>query len=135
MITGADDAIGASDDMGSAPAGWVMKTLFRDWGDTAGDGDGGFETAAIVVKNLGEGTDYPFDRKLSGKYVNANAKNMFALTVLANGGPAPGCYDVWLHRWTSIQTPMTWRLPRAVGEHGLRQRIPGRGPESGSQYR
>ena len=50
----------------SAPDGWVMKTLFRDWGDTAGDaGDGGFETGAIVAKNLGEGTPYPFDRKLS----------------------------------------------------------------------
>ena len=48
-----------------------MKTLFRDWGDTAGDpGDGGFETGAIVVKNLGEGTPHPFDRKLSDRYVN-----------------------------------------------------------------
>ena len=62
-ITGAMDAIDPSDDMASAPDGWVMKTLFRDWGDTAGDGDGGFETGAIVVKNLGEGTPYPFDRK------------------------------------------------------------------------
>ena len=66
-----------------------MKTLFRDWGDTAGDGDGGFETGAIVVKNLGVGTPYPFDRKLSGKYVNDAAKNMFALTIRADG-TAPG---------------------------------------------
>ena len=88
-VTGAMDAIDASDDMASAPAGWGMKTLFRDWGDTAGDGDGGFETAAIVVKNLGEGTPYPFDRKLSGKYVNPAAQNMFALTVRADG-TAPG---------------------------------------------
>ena len=84
-ITGAMDAIDPTDDMASAPDGWVMKTLFRDWGDTAGDGDGGFETAAIVVKNLGEGTPYPFDRKLSGKYVNMDAQNMFALSILASG--------------------------------------------------
>ena len=83
------DAISASDDMEMAPAGWAMKTLFRDWGDTAGDGDGGFETAAIVVKNLGEGTPYPFDRKLSDKFVNDAAKAMFALTLRANGA-APG---------------------------------------------
>ena len=84
-ITGAMDAIDPSDDMASAPDGWGMKTLFRDWGDTAGDGDGGFETGAIVVKNLGEGTDHPFDRKLAGKYVNTSAKNMFTLSILANG--------------------------------------------------
>ena len=88
-ITGAMDAIDPSDDMASAPDGWVMKTLFRDWGDTAGDGDGGFETGAIVVKNLGEGTPYPFDRKLSGKYVNVAAQNMFALSIRADGS-APG---------------------------------------------
>ena len=66
-ITGAMDAINPTDDMASAPDGWGMKTLFRDWGDTAGDGDGGYETAAIVVKNLGEGTAHPFDRMLSMK--------------------------------------------------------------------
>ena len=89
-ITGADDGFDASmSDIASAPDGWVMKTLFRDWGDTAGDGDGGFETGAIVVKNLGEGTPYPFGGKLSGKYVNDSAKAMFDLTILASGG-VPG---------------------------------------------
>ena len=86
-ITGADDAIDPSDDMAPAPDGWGMKTLFRDWGDTATDpGDGGFETGAIVVKNLGEGTPYPFDRKLTDKYVNPAAKAMFRLSILADGG-------------------------------------------------
>ena len=91
-ITGAMDAIDPSEDMASAPDGWVMKTLFRDWGDTAGDGDGGFETGAIVVKNLGEGTPYPFDRKLSGKYADDVAKTMFALTLRDDGTapPTPG---------------------------------------------
>ena len=89
-ITGADDGFDASmSDIAPAPDGWVMKTLFRDWGDTAGSGDGGYETGAIVVKNLGEGTPYPFDRKLSGKYANDAAKAMFALTILADSTP-PG---------------------------------------------
>ena len=60
--------------MAMAPTGWDMMTLHRDWGDTAGDsGDGGFETGAIIVNNLGEGTEHPFDRKLAGKYVNPAA--------------------------------------------------------------
>ena len=89
-ITGAMDAIGASDDMASAPDGWGMKTLHRDWGDTAGDGDGGFETGAIVVKNLGEGTPHLFDRKLADRHVNMAAHDMFDLTVLADGtAPTP----------------------------------------------
>ena len=89
-ITGATDAIDPSDDMAIAPDGWGMKTLFRDWGDTAGDGDGGFETGAIVVKNIEEGgTPHPFDADLADQYVNMAAQNMFTLSILANGG-APG---------------------------------------------
>ena len=79
------DGITASDDMAAAPADWTMHTLFRDWGDTAGDGDGGFETGSIVVENLGDGTPHAFDRKLSGRYVNTAAQNMFALAIRANG--------------------------------------------------
>ena len=79
------DRISASPDMAPAPDGWTMRTLFRDWGDTAGDNDGGFETGAIVVTDLGAGTPHPFDRKLSDKYVTANAQRMFELTALANG--------------------------------------------------
>ncbi|MYD95051.1 MAG: hypothetical protein F4Y02_15485 [Chloroflexi bacterium] len=88
-ITGADDAVDPSADMETAPAGWGMKTLFRDWGDTAGDGDGGFETAAIVVKNLGDGMPHPFDRDLADNYVNTAAQAMFTLGVRADG-TAPG---------------------------------------------
>ena len=83
-ITGATDAISGGD-IASAPDGWVMKTLFRDWGDTAGDGDGGFETGAIVVKNLGEGTPHPFDRALYLKYAIPAAQSMFRLSVTADG--------------------------------------------------
>ena len=78
-ITGADDGIDASPDMAPAPDGWVMKTLFRDWGDTAGSGDGGFETAAIVVKNLGPGTSHPFDRMLMNRYANDSIRSWFTL--------------------------------------------------------
>ncbi len=88
-ITGGVDEIRASPDMAPAPDGWEMVTLFRDWGDTAGDGDGGFETGAIVVTNLEGGTQYPFDRKLADKYVNSSAQMMFALTIQADG-MAPG---------------------------------------------
>jgi hypothetical protein len=47
-----------------------MKTLFRDWGDTAGTGDGGFETGAIVVKNHQSPTPHPWDAALAGRFVN-----------------------------------------------------------------
>ena len=103
-----------------------MKTLHRDWGDTAGDGDGGFETGAIVVKNLGEGTPYPFDRKLSGKYVNPSAQAMFELAVRGrwDGNPA---LRPWVHRCTSVLTCEHRRCYpqssaghfQAMGEHGV----------------
>ena len=84
------DGIPASEDMEMAPTGWGMKTLHRDWGDTAGDtGDGGFETAAIVVKNLGDGTPHLFDRMLAARYVNVAAQAMFRLSIRADG-TAPG---------------------------------------------
>ena len=83
------DGISTSDDMkkgeSAPPAGWDMKTLHRDWGDTAGDGDGGFETGAIVVENLGAGTPHPFDRKLHDRYINLAAQLMYDLDILANG--------------------------------------------------
>ncbi len=88
-MTHAMDAIDQSDDMAPAPDGWGRGTWFRDWGDTAGDGDGGFETAAILLANMGEGTPYPFDRKLAAKYVNDAAQAMFRLSIRADG-TAPG---------------------------------------------
>ena len=113
MITGAMDAIDASGDMASAPDGWGMKTLFRDWGDTAGDGDGGFETGAIVVKNLGEGTSHLFDNKLADRYVNMAAHDMFDLTVLADGtAPTPAIMttatSVMINSTTIPATPRQW---------------------------
>ena len=91
-MTAEMDAVMPSDDMAMAPAGWVMKALFRDWGDTAGDGDGGYETGAIVVKNLGEGTEHPFDADLSGRYVNVGS--MFALTLTASGSEGTTSVDI-----------------------------------------
>ena len=72
-----------------ALTGWDHKVLFRDWGDTAGSGDGGFETGALVYSNIEAATEHPFDRKLANRYVNTAAQNMFRLTIRANGG-APG---------------------------------------------
>ncbi len=93
-ITGATDGIDPSVDMAPAPTGWGMKTLFRDWGDTAGSGDGGFETGAIVVKNLDEGTPHPFDDMLHDRYVNPTAQNMFDLTIAASGAAGTTSVDI-----------------------------------------
>ena len=102
-ITGATDGFDAGmSDIAPAPDGWVMKTLFRDWGDTAGTGDGGFETGAIVVKNLeGGGTSQPFDSMLAARYANTAAMASYAFTVLANGtaGATPAAN-------TSVAIPM-----------------------------
>ena len=84
-LTGEMDGFDAASvgDIDSPPAGWVMKTLFRDWGDTQGDGDGGYETAAIVVKNLGPPTTHPWNAMLVGRFANDEA-----------GGPAASAYGL-----------------------------------------
>ena len=83
MLTGTD-AIDVGDI--EEPSGdWAMKTLFRDWGDTSDDSDGGFETAAIVVKNIGTATTHPWDADLAGRFANAT----FSLpgVTVASGNP------------------------------------------------
>ena len=120
--------------MAPAPDGWGMKTLFRDWGDTGRlTGDGGYETAAIVVKNLGEGTPHPFDRKLSDKYANDAAKAMFALSILADS-TEPG---VTLGTSVNIDSADTGGrrcdYTRSGQPWSSTARFPGRGPGSGSQ--
>ena len=93
MITGADHGIDHSmSDIAAAPDGWGMKTLFRDWGDAAGDaGDGGFETAAIVVKNLGDGTEYRLRQQARRtKYVNNAAQAMFSVEHSGQWDSMPG---------------------------------------------
>ena len=82
------DAISGGD-IASAPAGWEMKTLFRDWGDTAGTGDGGFETGAIVVKNIGSPTTHPWDAVLAGRFVNN-----FSLPGVTHAGNNPYNFTV-----------------------------------------
>ena len=80
------DGIPASDDMAPAPTGFEMMTLHRDWGDTAGDtGDGGYETGAILVTNLGEGTAHPFDRDLSGRFAPLVPQFVFDMSIRADG--------------------------------------------------
>ena len=114
-ITGADDTVDTSADMAPAPDGWDRGTWFRDWGDTAGDGDGGFETAAIVLANAEEGTPHPFDRDLSDMYVNAAAQAMFALAIRADGS-APGVTTLGTSVYIGVDanTDVTPNLPAAM---------------------
>ena len=64
------DGIMPSMDMAMAPDGWNMHALFRDWGDTAGANDGGYETGAIMVENLEDPVMHAWDAMLSGRFVN-----------------------------------------------------------------
>ena len=94
-LTGAMDEIDASPDMAPAPSGWGMETLFRDWGDTQGTGDGGFETGAIVVENHQGPTSHLWDANLAGRFVNefnlpgvvraTDSDNPYEFTVRADG--------------------------------------------------
>ncbi len=65
--------------------GWTHKVLFRDWGDTAGTGDGGFETGALVYSDMMDPVSAPFDRNLAAMFVNAGAQNSFRLHGIASG--------------------------------------------------
>ena len=84
-LTGGSTLTGARDgfeggDIADAPTGWKMTTLFADWGDTVGTGDGGFETGAIVVKNFEPGgTAKEWDADLAGMFANGGAE--YNLTV------------------------------------------------------
>ena len=61
--------------------GWNHKVLFRDWGDTATGGDGGFETGALIYSDMGAPTpDVPFDHDLVDMFVTPDAKLWFDLT-------------------------------------------------------
>ena len=55
--------------------------LFRDWGDTGpdDDGDGGFETGALIYSNMDGPTMAAFDRNLAAMFANAYVRNWFAL--------------------------------------------------------
>ena len=62
-----NDELTANADLVAA-AGWSERVLFRDWGDTAGMGDGGFETGALVFSNIEEATMAPFNGSLGGMF-------------------------------------------------------------------
>ncbi len=66
--------------------GWDERVLFRDWGDTVGTGDGGYETGALIYSDIEGPIDHPFDGDLADEYVNEAAQALYALTVLADGG-------------------------------------------------
>ena len=80
--------------------GWAHnKVLFRDWGDTAGMGDGGFETGALVYSNM-EGPELEmFDGELADMFANEYVQKWFTLNAagavvidtdgIANGWATP----------------------------------------------
>ena len=66
--------------------GWNHKVLFRDWGDTAANDDGGFETGALIYSDMEPPTeDVPFNSKLADMFVNTTAQAWFRLTHSASG--------------------------------------------------
>ena len=65
----------------AAISGWDSQALFRDWGDTADGGDGGFETGALIFSNIEAPVAHPFDADLADMFVNANAKSSYAFSV------------------------------------------------------
>ena len=105
-MTYADDMI--TEDVNEdtvARGGWAHnKVLFRDWGDTAGMGDGGFETGALVYSNMEEPTMAAFDRMLADMFANQYVRGWFTLNtagavVIDTDGTANG----WA---TPVQTIM-----------------------------
>ena len=65
--------------------GWEQSVLFRDWGDTAGTGDGGFETGVLVYNNMEAPTSAAFDSELSDMFANAYVREWFDLTIDTDG--------------------------------------------------
>ncbi|MDE0050499.1 MAG: hypothetical protein OXO52_11975 [Rhodospirillales bacterium] len=104
MITSALDNTPISTDMAvglALPAGARAHALFRDWGDTQGDGDGGYETGAIVVENHEAATLHDWDGDLAGRFANA-AFTVPGVTV-ASGTP----YSFTVDRLGADGTPGT----------------------------
>ena len=61
-------------------SGWAHnKVLFRDWGDTGGTGDGGFETGALVYSNMEGSAMKPFNDELASMFANPYVQAWFAL--------------------------------------------------------
>ena len=105
-----------------AREGWNHKVLFRDWGDTADGGDGGYETGVLLYSDMEAPNSHPFDDDLAGRYVNVGS--WYDLTHDADGMPAtPG---------TSVNIPVTGQYQfHADRCNGVRQRFLGQRPRSG----
>jgi hypothetical protein len=67
---------------------WSHKVLFRDWGDTVGTGDGGFETGALIYSNMEAPTMAPFDGMLGPMFANPWVANWFTFDADTNATPA-----------------------------------------------
>ena len=79
-VSAEDDEITANAELVAAD-GFAHQILFRDWGDTSpdDDGDGGFETGALVYSNIEEPTMAPFNRMLAPMFANAYVRKWFLL--------------------------------------------------------
>ena len=96
MAMGTDnDQIALSPDVEMAIEGidgfddWDVRALFRDWGDTAGTGDGGFENGRIgCVRYRGGRPIIRSTTTLADRFVNATAMAYYAFTVTADGTAA-----------------------------------------------
>ena len=80
-LTAEDDDVAENADHVAAGEGWAHKVLFRDWGDTQGTDDGGFETGALIYSNMEEPVAHLFDADLADKFVHVSS--WFMLTNLA----------------------------------------------------
>ena len=74
---------GKNKDAGSAPAalalaGWKHRVLFKDWGDTAGAADAGFETAVLIYSDIERPKRVKF-ADLEDEIVDGTVRNWFTL--------------------------------------------------------
>ncbi len=74
---------GKNKDAGSAPAalalaGWKHRVLFKDWGDTAGAADAGFETAVLIYSDIESPKGVKF-ADLEDEIVDGTVRNWFTL--------------------------------------------------------
>ncbi len=59
---------------------WDQRVMFRDWGDTEGDEDAGFETGALIYSNVENPKEYKFDKELVNHIADDKLKKYFQVT-------------------------------------------------------
>ena len=115
-----------------ALTGWSHKVLFRNWGDTVDDAQGGYETGVLLYSDVGAPKkDVPFDRKLHDMFVNTTAQGWFDFTVRLDGTTASlaslndavsitvngTATDQTKNMMLTVATPRTETLTHTVGRN------------------